>query len=385
MIVTDAESDLEEPWQPISVMVFSLEIQFLSVTDIFIPIEISGLNCDVLAETWHIREMLACNLLNPVGRRLSRQVYDWLLTIDDFHAGAAKDFPSQDIQASGLKIGQQSAAADAALDAFHRREEAWSDVLTVPIAAYRVYLKGIQQTEQVLQSAIAVERETAAQHRINLSQWFNGLMETGWQMVSNWMEAAPTTAIATRSSDLNENSSAEPNNIAALIHQLQCETDEFQRRRIAKQLGESGTGHAGAIQALINLLRETRDDETLWATVESLWKLDPGNPSAGVRQVKLIDLGMQIASQAVALAVALVRKENQQVGVLLQVYPPENEPYLPANLKLVLLNASGQALREVVARQSDVYIQLKFSGEPREAFSVRVELGAASITENFVI
>lgn len=386
MIVTEAEQAEEKQWQVVSVMVFSLEIRFLSTVDILIPTTISGLEREVLAETWHIQDMLACNLSNPVGRRLSRRVYDLLLTVGDFHQGLMNEQTLQDIQQLGLQIGMTSAAANSELQAFHQREESWSDVLTVPLAAYRSYLKGIQRTEQVLQAAIALEREFAVnQQRINLSQWLQGIMEAGWQAFSVWLEEAPTLAIAFRSTNPNEHPPVDSNEVTALIHQLQHETDEFQRRRLAKQLGASAIGSAEAIQALVDLLRSTQDDETLWLTVESLWKLDPGNTAAGVRQVKLVDLGMQIASQAVALAVALVQKANQQVGVLLQVYPTENEPYLPANLKLVLLDESGQALREVVARQLDFYIQLKFSGEPGEAFSVRIELGAASITENFVI
>lgn len=385
MIVTETEQAEEKQWQVVSVMVFSLQIQFLSTVDILIPTTISGLERGVLAETWHIQDMLACNLSNPVGRRLSRRVYDLLLTIGDFHQELMNEQPFHDIQQVGLQIGTTSAVTNSEIQAFHQREESWSDVLTVPLAAYRSYLRGIQRTEQVLQAAIAVERELVAeQQRINLSQWFQGFMEAGWQAFSVWLEEAPTLAIAVRSTNPNEHP-LDSTEVTALIHQLQHETDESQRRRLAKQLGESAIGHVEAIQALVNLLRSTQDDETLWLAVESLWKLDPGNPAAGVRQVKLVDLGIQIASQAVALAVALVQKANQQVGVLLQVYPIENEPYLPANLKLVLLDESGQALREVVARQLDVYIQLKFSGEPGEAFSVRIELGAASITENFAI
>ncbi len=238
-----------------------------------------------------------------------------------------------------------------------------------------------------MQNAIASEQELASSStRINLGQWFQGAFEAGWQVFSEvWAEGTPTLAIATRSDDSSENSFSSPHDIAILIARLRNEPDERQRRWIAKQLGDAAIGSTEAIQALVNLLRSTQDDETLWTAVESLWQLDPGNPAAGLRQVKLVDLGMQVAGQAVALAVALVQKVDRRVGVLLQVYPTGSEPYLPANLKLVLLDGRGQILREVVARQSDVYIQLKFSGQPGEEFGVRVTLGDASINENFVI
>lgn len=382
MIVTEAEQVAEKGWPTISVMVLSLETQCLSKGDILMPTSLSGLEREVLVETWHVQEMLACNLSHRVGQRLSRHVYDLLLTIGDFHQGFVNQLSFQEVQKLGLKIGPISAATNPVLQAFHRQEEAWSDVLTVPLAAHRSYLKGIQRSEQVLQAAISLEREfTVHKQQVNLSRWFEGCIDAGWQIFSGWLEETPALVLATRSSD----TPADPTEIAALIHQLSAETDEPQRRRIAKQLGDCARGNPSAIHALIDLLRSTQDDETLWAAVESLWKIDPGNPAAGVQQVKLVDLGMQVANQAVALAVALVQKTNQHVGVLLQVYPTGSEPYLPANLTLVLLDEAGHPLREVMARQSDIYIQLKFRGEPSEMFSVRIELGTASITEDFVI
>ena len=150
-------------------------------------------------------------------------------------------------------------------------------------------------------------------------------------------------------------------------------------------MGEIAVGNSNAIQALVNLLRSTSDDETLWSAVESLRKIDPSNPATGIRRVKLVDLGMQIAGNAVALAVALVQKVNDEVGVLVQVYPTGDEDYLPADLQLLLLSESGVILREVIARRTDVCLQLKFSGEPGEKFSIKLALEKANIIENFVI
>ena len=94
---------------------------------------------------------------------------------------------------------------------------------------------------------------------------------------------------------------------------------------------------------------------------------------------------MQIARNNVALAVALVQKINSEVGVLVQVYPTENQDYLPTNLQLILLSESGVNLREVIARPNDVCLQLKFSGEPGEKFSIKVALAEINIIEDFMI
>ena len=389
MIVTPSQQLKREDWLAVSVMVFSLELEFLSDVDILIPASLSGLAQDVLAETWHLQDMLVANLAHPVGHRLSRSVYDQLLNIGDvYHQLGAVSPTRPALQTSDLQVGDRRAQQNLTIQVFHRREAAWSDVLTVPVAACQAYFKGIQTTERILQAAITPEREFMPKPiRTCLSQWFQGCVETGWQVFSEVWPTSPL-AIAVRSPESNEDASANPNEInqneiATLIHQLRATSDEHQRRRIAERLGNVATSNPEVVQALVSLLQSTQDDETRWMALESLWRLDPGHPAAGVRQVKLIDLGMQVAGQAIALAVALVQKSNQTVGVRLQVYPAKGTAFLPPHLKLVLLDSSSQVLREVVARQADVYIQLKFSGAPGEEFSVRIELGTATITEDF--
>ncbi|NJL78679.1 MAG: DUF1822 family protein [Richelia sp. SM2_1_7] len=81
--------------------------------------------------------------------------------------------------------------------------------------------------------------------------------------------------------------------------------------------------------------------------------------------------------------------------MLLQVYSTDAQTqdiaaskpllHLPPGLKLILLSETGDILREVIARNADVYIQLKLNGERGEKFSVKVALEAASITEDFEI
>lgn len=374
MIIAAVEQQVSLPeWPMVVVMVLSPEIEFLSNTDILIPIALSGLAQDVLAETWHVEEMLVANLSHPVGRRLPHPVYEQLLTTGDFYSIS----DHADLQ-TGKHNTAKNAAKDFSIEAFHRRELDWSDVLTIPVATVYAYHKGIQKTDRILQEAIAIEREFLP--RTNLNQWFQGLVEAGWQTFAEvWPQQQ--LAIAMRSHDLSTN----PPEISALIHQLQEASDEHQRRRIAEQLGDLAIGETKAIAALVNLLQLTEDDETRWTAVESLWRIDPGNPAAGVRRVKVIDLGMQMAGEAIALAVALVQKNEQTVSVLLQVYPVNAVGFLPSNLKLALLDPSGQALREVAARQADVYIQLKFNGALGERFSVKIELETSRITEDFVI
>lgn len=106
--------------------------------------------------------------------------------------------------------------------------------------------------------------------------------------------------------------------------------------------------------------------------------------SVGVKGAKLIDLGLRLGSQSVALLVAITPEANQKVGILVQVHPVGGG-YLPPNLRLSLLSESA-VLQEVQSRTQDNYIQLKrFRGNPGECFNIQVAFGEVTVTETFVI
>jgi hypothetical protein len=107
--------------------------------------------------------------------------------------------------------------------------------------------------------------------------------------------------------------------------------------------------------------------------------------SGGIRRAKLIDLGMQLAGYKVALIVELTPQSHNRRHILLQVHPAGNQIYLPPLLQLIVLDEFGLVFLETQARNADNYIQLQFDGLPGEQFSVKVALGDASITEDFVI
>lgn len=108
------------------------------------------------------------------------------------------------------------------------------------------------------------------------------------------------------------------------------------------------------------------------------------HPEAIIKGVKLIDLGIQLASHPVALVVTLVPETNQKINIILQVHPM-SQTYLPHYTRLTVFDESGANFLEAQARSADNFIQLQFSGVPGEYFSVEVALGVASITEEFAI
>ena len=165
IIITELETilEIEDQWKILSVMLLSEETQFLSNVDLLLPSEISGLERDLLAQTWLVEKMLSCNLLQPVGKRLPRKVYDLLLDVGDREGGLVERHPTiSEIERSQLKIGTQKASENQEIQAFHQRQLALCDVLSIPVAAYDTYLKGMKLTEAILDETLKVKQELAS-------------------------------------------------------------------------------------------------------------------------------------------------------------------------------------------------------------------------------
>jgi hypothetical protein len=109
--------------------------------------------------------------------------------------------------------------------------------------------------------------------------------------------------------------------------------------------------------------------------------------AGAIERAKLINLGMQFAELQVALLVELVPQDdasNPRTRIRLQVHPTD-QPYLPPNLRLLVLDESGATFLDTQSRSLDNVIQLQFFGKPRERFTVHVALGDACVVEKFEI
>lgn len=334
MIVKEPKSEVEpeEEWRIVSVMLLSLKTDRLSEVDLLIPSQLSGVGQDLLAETWNVLPMLTCNLSHPVGRRLSRQVYDILLDVGDYYYGLIEQPPTiKEIQSLGLQIGVVSVKQQPEIQDFHQQEEEWATVLEVPVAAYRTYLKTMKITDAILDIALQLEREfsedeviateTPSQTLVHLSQWFQNQFEAGWE---NFQDSLNTQA-----------------------------TNPAFSVRSARQL------------------RETI----------------PENTASEVKGRKLIDLGRQLMGNPVELITTLTPGKDEEIKICLRVYPTGRQFYLPRNLQLIVLDETGATCPELQrqAKKTDNCLELNLSGQPGEQFSVKLALGDVSITENFVI
>ena len=179
------------------------------------------------------------------------------------------------------------------------------------------------------------------------------------------------------------------------LHQLQSVAD---LPGYLQQISSSLTARQPEDKPLVHLSQWWEGlFEVGWQTVEALL----GNPSQelafGFRKTtpltaermpkrgKLIDLGIELGDQRVALLVALTQESDEKVGIRVQVHRVDKGTYLPTGLKLVMLSTSGEILQEVQARAQDNYIQLKqFKTKPGKGFTIQVAVDDFCVEEEFV-
>lgn len=104
-------------------------------------------------------------------------------------------------------------------------------------------------------------------------------------------------------------------------------------------------------------------------------------PEVDVRRCKLIELGALVQS---VVMIVTVQASEQEIDICVEVQPSKSH-YLPTNVQLLVLDEDGEVVMDAHARHDNKQMQLEFSGEPGDRFSVKVVLGDVSVTENFVV
>ncbi len=139
--------------------------------------------------------------------------------------------------------------------------------------------------------------------------------------------------------------------------------------------------------------------EVGWETVEAMWEQLPAlalnyrSPSqlkittsenlvSGVKRGKLLNLSR--VEDKVALCVRIKPINSSKMDISVEIYPVVGKIYLPQDLQLIVLDETGEAVMQAVAKGTKS-MQLKFSGERGESFVIKVALGNISITEAFLI
>jgi len=224
---------------------------------------------------------------------------------------------------------------------------------------------------------------------IKLSQWFQQIFDGGWQTVEDIIDtlAVPEANLAYRSGSRDrviDVSATTPQAIPALVELLQTNPSKSTRLRVVDLLGDIAQGNPEAIAALTSFMDQASDQDSRRQAAISLGKIDPSHAQAGIRRAKIIDLGLRISGHPVVLTVTLMPEPNYKANVHLRV-DATGQTYLPPNLQLIVLDEEGNMFRQEESREADNRIQIEFRCTSGDFFSVKVGLGEASVTEDFVL
>ena len=176
------------------------------------------------------------------------------------------------------------------------------------------------------------------------------------------------------------------NPIEALIdrlHDLKTSTANSTVVNLEKWFNNIVTAGWTTVESLLNSEQLT----TAWGFRNS--ELSPKKSSElqatnnNIQRAKLIDLGIQLGDRQVVLLVEITPEENGNIAVILQVHPSSNSVYLPETLMLKVVESSGKIFMRAQARSQDNFIQLQFSGQLKERFTVQIILGDVELIEEF--
>ncbi|MGK7876296.1 MAG: DUF1822 family protein [Xenococcaceae cyanobacterium] len=113
-----------------------------------------------------------------------------------------------------------------------------------------------------------------------------------------------------------------------------------------------------------------------------------------VQRGKLINLGISLEDPSssrqtkdiqVALVVEVKEENLQRYYVRLQVHPFDTYAVLPPDLKLQIIEESGELFADISSREADNFIQYQFWAQPDESFTVNLIWQSTGIRENFRI
>ncbi len=104
-------------------------------------------------------------------------------------------------------------------------------------------------------------------------------------------------------------------------------------------------------------------------------------PAGMIRRAQATDWG----ERSVVLAVEISPAANQQTHIHLKVFPAGDNVYLRPEVSLAVLDDSGATFLVARSAATDNYIQLQFSGDPGERFSVQLAFEELITLAEFVI
>lgn len=251
--------------------------------------------------------------------------------------------------------------------------EEWGALLNEKTCLQRLYEKRLKTNP------------TQTKASIHLSQWFDGIIDAGWQSVENLFN--PKTLVpAFRSKEVRGMRLDSAERIDKAVRQLYASQTQIPFPSFSPSSG-SRSHTDTSIEALVHLLHHTENETIRWKAVEYLWAIAPNRSDAAIR--KVMDVGVQLMGHPIALMIAVLRKPNSKLAILVRAYPMGGQNKLHPGLRLVIMTGDGSEIPRLaaIARENplDDYISLNFCADQGDRFNVGLMLENARAIEQFLV
>ena len=153
------------------------------------------------------------------------------------------------------------------------------------------------------------------------------------------------------------------------------------------------TSNLKEVQSKIINLSQWFDNviDSSWQELSNLFNTTEANLAFATRNAKnnvlsrgkLINLGTNIEKQVILIVTATPENEGE-MDVIVEIHPILEETYLFPNLSLSVLDSDGEPVMQAHTRDNNKNIQLEFSNDLDESFSLKLTLGEVSIVENYI-
>lgn len=159
-------------------------------------------------------------------------------------------------------------------------------------------------------------------------------------------------------------------------------SDEYIHLQSLQRLLQTNPEDPTAIDALLEIVQATQDEELRWQAIESL-------PQSGRhRLTNIIGLKkeeLRLANHSIKLTVSAIKIADEKFSIFIKLYPAGEQTTLPIGIKLIVLDESGEIFDQVPDEEDEEYNEIKYklTCDLGDSFNIKLALGSDSITESF--
>ncbi len=120
-----------------------------------------------------------------------------------------------------------------------------------------------------------------------------------------------------------------------------------------------------------------------WLTIEEVFQPSQfAFRQTAIKRAKLIDLDEDIT---VISVLELMANQQQELDVMIRIYPETTTNYLPENLKLALFSQSGESLEEFSVNSGDDCLEVNIILDPQDYLKIDLSVDEYHFTENLIL